>query len=82
MPVRPTRAPASVGKGGPLQPDVLPQFRSSPPRLVGRADLLASVEAALARGGSVVLTDRSVVLLRRIVPDDTGAGGMDPAGAG
>ena len=46
-------------KGVPLQPDVLPQFWPSPPRLVGRADLLASIEAALAAGGSTVLTGSS-----------------------
>ena len=47
--VRPT-----LELGVALQTDVL-----NPPRLVGRADLLASVEARLDAGGSVVLTGSS-----------------------
>jgi len=42
-----------------LQPDVLPRSWSAPPRLVGRTELLASVEATLASGGSIVLTGSS-----------------------
>ena len=46
-------------RGVALQSDVLPPIRPSPTRLVGRADLLASIEAALAAGGSTVLTGSS-----------------------
>src|SRR5687767_12774056 len=50
-----------------LQTDVL-----NPPRLVGRADLLASVEARLGAGGSVVLTGSSGIG-KTVVMDALGA---------
>src|SRR6185503_11556263 len=50
-----------------LQTDVL-----NPPRLVGRADLLASVEACLDAGGSVVLTGSSGIG-KTVVMDALGA---------
>jgi DNA-binding CsgD family transcriptional regulator/tetratricopeptide (TPR) repeat protein/energy-coupling factor transporter ATP-binding protein EcfA2 len=46
----------TTGQGVVLQTEVLPP---APIRLVGRADLLASVEVQLAAGGSVVLTGSS-----------------------
>jgi DNA-binding NarL/FixJ family response regulator len=50
-----------------LQTDVL-----NPPRLVGRADLLASVESRLGAGGSVVLTGSSGIG-KTVVMDAIGA---------